>query len=326
MESSCLPASSISHWLREPYILTGYRPIGLSALSCVRSVFRTDNNEFMNFWTHFLPFLLWLYWLSGSFSDIIGDTRYFPILCYYLGGLSYTFLSSFAHLFNAISLKFRHFCFFMDYSGIALYEMGGIILSYYVYRPLNRPAFQYEHTYLGIGALITMSVVPVTCLSRFYWRRYRYLIRSIAYTQPFLWANGVLYILYLFPDGSEQFIYKQIYSHFAIVVLSILLFFFFASKIPEKFAPGRFDTIGSSHQWAHVCSATVTTIHLSIIRGDIDNRWHELSKQEIQPKMLTTLGLLLFSALWMIGISLFIFVFVYKDKLVENDQHNNKEK
>ena len=325
MDIRSLPASSISHWLREPYILTGYRPIGLTPVSCIRSVFRTDNNEFMNFWTHFLPFLIWLYWLTGTYSDITSDRRYLPILCYWLGGLFYTFMSSFAHLFNAISYKVRHLCFFLDYSGIALYEMGGIILSYYCYRPLNRPTFQYEYTYLGLGALITMSVVPITCLSRFYWRRYRFVIRSVAYMQPFLWSNVLIYILYLFPDGSELFIYKQLNTHFIILGLSILLVFFFASKFPERLAPGQFDRIGSSHQWAHSCSAAVTTIHLRMIKSDIDTRWPELSKQEIQPKMLTTLGLLLFCAFWMLGISLFIFGFVYKGKLVEADRHIDKE-
>ena len=320
-----LPASSISDWLREPYILTGYRPIGLSPVSCIKSVFRTNNNEFMNFWTHFLPFLLWLYWLFGSFNDITRDAMYLPILCYWIGGLFYTFMSSFAHLFNSISYKFRHLCFFLDYSGIALYEMGGIIASFYYYRPLNRPTFQWEYTYLGLGALITMSVVPITCISRFYWRKHRFIIRGLAYTQPFLWSNSLIYILYLFPDGSELFLYNQLYSHFSIVLLSFLILFFFASKIPERLLPGYFDIFGSSHQLAHACSALVTTLHLILMKNDIRARWPDLSKQEIQPKIGTTLGLMFFCGFWMIGISLFIFIFVYKGKLVEKDQINKEE-
>ncbi|KAI6654965.1 hypothetical protein LOD99_2843 [Oopsacas minuta] len=319
-----LSANSVSHWLREPYILSGYRRIGLSPVSCVKTMFRSDNNEVVNFWTHFVPFMVWAYWLWDSYRDIT-DTRYLPLVCYWVGSLLYTFLSSFAHLFNAISYKFRHFCFFMDYSGIALYEMGGIIASFYYYRPLNRPTFQFEYTYLGLGALLTMSVVPITCLSRFYWRRYRFIIRSLAYMQPFLWSNTLIYVLYLFPDGSETFIYKQLYSHFAIVVFSILLVFVFASKLPERLSPGSFDIIGGSHQWAHVFSTAVTTLHLRLMKTDIDNRWPELMIQSVKPTFLTTAWLLGFCTFWMVGISSCIFVYVYKGILVEEDNNNKEE-
>ena len=320
-----LPVSQVSDWLREPYILSGYRPIGLSPVSCLKSILRWDNNEVVNFWTHFLPLVVWLYWLVISYSDLSADARYLPLLCYWFGGLSYTFFSSFAHLFNSISYKVRHLCFFMDYTGIALYEMGGNIASFYYYRPLNRPAFQYEYTYLGIGALLTVGVIPVTCLSRFYWRENRFIIRSLAYLQPFLWSNSIIYILYLFPDGSEQFVHKNLSAHFAVLGFSILLIFFFSSKVPERFAAGKFDIIGSSHQWAHVCSATVTTIHLWLMRSDVDNRWHDLRTQSVQPTFLTTVWLLGLCGLLMVTISFCIFYFVYKGVIVEED-NKKKEK
>ena len=320
-----LPQSVVSPLLREPFILSGYRPIGLSPVSCVKSILRWDNNEVINFWTHFLPFVLWGYWLIMSYRDLSVDARYLPLLCYWFGGLTYTFFSSFAHLFNAVSYKLRHLCFFMDYTGIALNFMGVIITSFYYYRPLNRPTFQYEYAYLGIGALLTVGVIPVTCLSRFYWRENRFIIRSLAYIPPFIWSNSLIHIHYLFPDGSEQFIFKHLHFHITVFVLSVLLMFFFSSKVPERFAPGRFDIIGSSHQWAHVCSAIISTIHLWLLRVDVDNRWCELSTQSVQPTFLTTVWLLGLCAVLMVTISLCIFYFVYRGDIVEED-NINKEK
>ena len=320
-----LPHSAVSPLLREPYILSGYRPVGLSPVSCVRSILRWDNNEVVNFWTHFLPLVLWVYWLILSYKELSSDTRYLPLLCYWFGGIACVFFSSFAHLFNAISYKFRHFCFFMDYTGIALYEMGANIAIFYYYRPLNRPAFQYEYPFLGIAAILTVGAVPITCLSRFYWRKNRFIIRSLAHMQPFLWANFLIWVLYLFPDGSEKFIYEHLNNHFVAFGMSVLLLFFFSSKIPERFAPGKFDIIGGSHQWSHVCSATTATIHLWVIKIDVDNRWPDLSTQSVQPTFLTTIWLLGLCAFLMVTISSSIFYFVYKGVIVEED-NVNKEK
>ena len=318
MELKVLPVGSVSEAVREPFILSGYRPVGLTVLSCVKSIFRTDTNEFANFWTHFVPFLIFLFWLLRCGVDF-GDEFHLPLLCFWASSLCYTFLSCFAHLFNAISYKFRHFCFFLDYSGIALHEMGGIIASFYYYRPLNRTLFQHEYAYLCLGGLITLSIVPVTCLSRFYWRKSRFLIRGLAYLPSFLWANSHIYINYLFPDGSHAFVFKQLYLHIATIVFSLLLFFFFASKVPERFAPGKFDLIGGSHQLAHISAVSVTTTQLYGMLNDIVTRRSDLLMQEIRPTFYTTVGLFVFSIFWMFGTSLFMFMLVYKDRLVDEN-------
>ena len=307
------PKMKIFREMREPYILSGYRPIGV--VSCLKSVLRCDNNEFFNFWTHFIPSLVWTFWLIHYKSHLFVVPMYMPLACTWLGGIAYTFLSSFAHLFNSVSRTGAHLCFFIDYAGIALYETGSIISAYYYYRPLEYDIFQHEYIYLGVTAVLTLSVVPINCLSRFFWLKYRYIIRSVAYIQPFIWGYFPVVCLYLYPDGSQAFLYKHLYIHICLLFLGLLLFMFFACKVPERFSPGKFDLFGNSHQFTHICGVTITTIQFWVVESDLENRWTDLSKMEIQPNFNKTIGLMFVCFVLMIGKCLFMFVLVYTGKL-----------
>ena len=225
-EESDTHPNEIINAVTDPFILSGYRPVGTSLIFCVKSAFKI-NNEFINFWSHFIPSLLWAYWLLTNKIHVFLTQKYMPLLCIWLGGISYTFFSSFAHLFNSFSDKSRHFCFFVDYTGIALYEMGNIIAGYYYYRPLHTSFFQYEYTYIAISAVVTLSVVPISCLSRFFWLKQRYLIRSIAFSQPLIWGYIPIVYLYLYPDGSGVFLYRNSRMHFMVAILTLLLFVLF---------------------------------------------------------------------------------------------------
>ena len=324
MDLRVLPVDSVPRTFREPFIQSGYRPIGIKILSCVKSAFKSDHNEFLNFWTHFLPAIIWLSYLLQNKIDYFIQPKYMPIVCCWLGGIFYTFLSSFAHLFNVISHNFTHLCFFLDYTGIALYEMGSIIASYYYYRPLHLPIFKYELTYLTIAVLFTLLAVLINCLSRFYLLRYCYIVRSLSYFLPIVWGYIPTITLFLYPDESHEFLFRHINVHFSIVFLTLLLLFFFASKVPERFSPGKFDLIGNSHQCAHICAVAITTLQFWIMETDMENRWAHLSHQEIQPNFNKTIGLFILCSAGMIGISLFVSVFVYTGRL--ETENTSKQK
>jgi predicted membrane channel-forming protein YqfA (hemolysin III family) len=83
---------------RESFILTGYRKPNSSIKSCLSSLFYLDNNEIINFWTHFLPFLFMAYKLFKlcSFYDLFNvhqdNLLIWPLFIYLVTVLFYLFM------------------------------------------------------------------------------------------------------------------------------------------------------------------------------------------------------------------------------------------
>lgn len=88
----------ISIEFRESFILTGYRKPNSSIKSCLKSLFYLDNNEIINFWTHFLPFLFITYKLIKlcSIYDIFNSDKdhsmIWPLFIYLLTVSFYLFM------------------------------------------------------------------------------------------------------------------------------------------------------------------------------------------------------------------------------------------
>ncbi|XP_061633670.1 membrane progestin receptor delta isoform X7 [Phyllopteryx taeniolatus] len=113
---------------REDGILTGYRHPQSSALDCVLSCFRL-NNETVNIWTHFLP--TWYFvWRLASLcrgTNFASDCYTWPLLAYMLLVCVYPLTSCAAHTFSAMSSEWRHICYFLDYGALSLYSLGTAI-------------------------------------------------------------------------------------------------------------------------------------------------------------------------------------------------------
>jgi predicted membrane channel-forming protein YqfA (hemolysin III family) len=115
---------------REPYILTGYRRPSSSISACLRSLFYMNNNESVNFWTHFLPFVYTFYQLvkiSVNYNSIYNDDFVWPLFIYLFTSSFYLLVSSMAHALNCMSPIARHLLFIMDYLSISMYGMGSSI-------------------------------------------------------------------------------------------------------------------------------------------------------------------------------------------------------
>ena len=132
--SSCLSVDQVSYEFREPYITTGYRCPNSSALKCIRSLLNFDNNEVLNFWTHFLPFLFVCYQLVRfcQVYDVRRDEFVWPLFIYLCTIGFYLSMSAAAHAFNCMSPIARHLCFSIDYMSISIYGLGSAI-SYKAY-------------------------------------------------------------------------------------------------------------------------------------------------------------------------------------------------
>ncbi|XP_078212104.1 membrane progestin receptor delta isoform X1 [Callithrix jacchus] len=74
-------------------------------------------------------------------------------------------------------------------------------------------------------------------------------------------------------------------SHGYHLFCALLTGFLFASHLPERLAPGRFDYIGHSHQLFHICAVLGTHFQLEAVLADMGSRRAWLATQE------ATLGL-----------------------------------
>lgn len=134
VNSSCFRFHEVPYEFREVFITTGYRYPNSSFSCCIRSLFKFNNNEMLNFWTHFIPFLFVLIQLFKFYMiyDVNTDTYTWPLFIYLCTVGFYLSMSAAAHAFNCMSPIARHLCFIVDYMSISIYGLGSAI-SYKAY-------------------------------------------------------------------------------------------------------------------------------------------------------------------------------------------------
>jgi adiponectin receptor len=241
------------------------------------------HNEVVNFWTHFIPLLVWLVWLlylAFSWEDFFQPFHY-PMLCFWAGACSYALFSSTAHLFSCKSFMVRTVCFILDYLGIALYALGGGISALFYMNPTVSPFFSYKVQILCIEVGLAVMATLVGGLTRFFWRDYRFFIRAGMYfplyiccVTPYLYRVTVCWLRGT--DCVPQTTFWQLLAMF----LTGVLVFFFVTKIPERYMPGKFDYLFQSHQLFHVSAACSTSVQMYFIPMEIRLRRSALSTVE----------------------------------------------
>ena len=267
---------------REPFILTGYRRPGTTYSQCLQYAL-VLHNEVGNFWTHFIPLLIWLVWLLYlvlTWEDFFQPFQY-PLLCFWAGACSYALFSSIAHLFSCKSFMVRTLCFILDYLGIAMYALGGSISALFYMNPTVSPCFKYRVPILGIKVCLAVAATLIGGLSRFFWKDYRFAIRAGAYIPLYLsCVCPYFYRISLCWLKGTDCVPQTTFWHFLTMFLTFLLVFFFVTKIPERFMPGRFDYMFQSHQLFHVSAALSTCMQMHFIPMEIRSRSAALSAVE----------------------------------------------
>lgn len=291
-DQQLLSWDEIEEVYREPFILSGYRPSGLSWLQCVKHAF-VLHNDVGNFWTHFMLLPVWVVWLvslARSREDFFQAYNY-PMLCFWAGACSYALFSSLAHLFSCKSFLVRTVCFILDYMGIAMYALGSDIASLFYLNPASSQIYRYRNIVLFVEVAVATFAIFLCGLSRFYWRDLRFVIRAFAYAVPYCFA----FIPYL-----HRLIVCEIYGtdcvpetfmwHMLSVVFANLLTFFFVTKVPERFFPGKFDRFFQSHQLFHLSAAGLTSVQMCFLPMEVRLRKDLLSEVEgAMPTWQTTL-------------------------------------
>ncbi|XP_065901488.1 membrane progestin receptor gamma-like [Dysidea avara] len=276
-----LVKSEVPDLFVEPYITSAYRKPFCGPLQCIKYAF-TLHNDVGNFWTHFLTLVIWITWLLFVMQDYdLSSDYYGPLLWCWIGCCSYAFFSSFAHMFSPLSEVMYHVCFMLDYTGISMYMYGGGVAYYYYERPLTLTFYSWEGVNIGLQVMVTMMALVFSCLSRFFWRRYRYTIRAMSFAPPFF-INITPVILRWFECQGEECVLSSLPYHAYATLFTFLTVLPFVTKMPERLAPGKFDIFFQSHQLFHVSAAITTTSQMKLLLLDSRGRQEILTKNAQQ--------------------------------------------
>ncbi|KAJ6104720.1 hypothetical protein N7523_011040 [Penicillium sp. IBT 18751x] len=237
-------------WRVNPHILKGYR-FTESKVECVHSVF-AFSNEMVNIWSHVIGLVIvlaiafYFYPLHTNFhlsskADIMIAAVFFFAACKCL------VCSTLWHTMNSIAsqpLMERFAC--VDYTGISLLVAASIVTTEYTAfycEPVSRWTYILLTMSLGIGGII-LPWHPTFNRHDMAWARVAFFVTlaltgfaplaQLSYTRSFEWC------LYFY----------------APVMKSIMVYFVgacvYASKVPERWAPGLFDYFGGSHNIWHL--------------------------------------------------------------------------
>ncbi|XP_036778411.1 membrane progestin receptor delta isoform X5 [Manis pentadactyla] len=225
----------------EDGIMSGYRRPTSSALDCVLSSFQMTN-ETVNIWTHFLP------------------------TC-------------------SMSPRARHICYFLDYGALSLYSLG----CAFPYAAYSMPASwlhgRLHQLFVPAAALNSFLCTGLACYSRFPELEspgLSKILRTAAFAYPFLFDNLPLFYRLGLCWGRSHNCGQEALStnHGYHLLCALLTGFLFASHLPERLAPGRFDYIGHSHQLFHICAVLGTHFQLEAVLADMGSRRAWLAMQE----------------------------------------------
>ena len=319
-----LHRNDIHPQFRIPFINTGYRKPNMKAIECFHSAFILTCNETINFWSHFIAFVLFIMKFQVLFTThhSLYDAEIWPLLSASLGVCGFCFASSSAHMFNSMSLSAQHSCFFMDYAAIGVYSVAVGQAFFFYSRPILPDVciFKSELLFTVVSSLTSIITTVLCCASRHRWLNHKYIIRTSSFVAPFLVnASPYLYRMLYCSDDVNSI------SHDSLRVFGIHCFFYIASalinmlRVPERVFPGKFDLFGHSHHFLHIFTAIGASYQFDSIHLDMIARQEKLRNHSIQANFMNTIFPLGLSFITNFGIALIFGMNAYK---IEKEKKN----
>ncbi|CAJ1077210.1 membrane progestin receptor beta-like [Xyrichtys novacula] len=272
--SPTVAASQVPGLFREPYILSGYRPVHQDWRCYFLSLFQR-HNESLNVWTHLLaaPVLLIRWWANVGSLGYSFDAASLPLSVFLASSFTYLFFSVAAHLLQSHSEHAHYLFFFLDYVGVAVYQYG-CSLGHYFYTSESawRDSF--------VGALFLPGALffgwfscAGCCFAKYRYRRPYPLGRKICQVIP----TALAYLLDISPVVhrlvTASWTQEPSLPFHALQIASFLLSaLFFSCPIPERFFPGRCDFVGQGHQIFHLFLSLCTVFQLEALFQDYARR------------------------------------------------------
>ena len=303
-----LRSEEVPAQFREMFICSGYRKPYGSALDCLKSVF-LPLNETVNVWTHFVPFLLFLVRFAFVFWKYrLTEAYVYPLLSFALGICGFLLMSSGAHLFNCMSPRVRHICFFFDYAAISVYSLGAGQAFYFYTRSWKSDSYLFSSPgpFLAISCLVSVVSTYTCCASRHRWPKMKYVIRTFCFVVAFFF-NSFPYVHRYFVDPTpllqtqqELLAWSYFKRHSYFYLISALANM---SRMPERLIPRVFDIVGHSHHFLHVFTALGAADQFTAIHIQMESRRSDLENFPVAT-FANSLGLMVLICLINIGIVL----------------------
>ncbi|XP_022789570.1 membrane progestin receptor gamma-B-like [Stylophora pistillata] len=250
----------------QPYIISSYRKCDSSAWYCFKSLFQATN-ETINIWSHLLAFAVFALRFASVFTKhkSLEDTFVYPLICFAFGICVMLAMSVGAHLFNCMSIKACHVCFFFDYAAISIYTFTAGQVFYFYSRPLNTNwmIFNIPALFLGISAAISFTSTWACCYSFCSRSRFDAALKAGTYISSWLF-NTSPYLTMLSLCSTTLTC-----RHCLFYAGGTLAYVF---RVPERLMIGVFDVVGHSHHFLHILCAIGAADEFSAVELDMLQR------------------------------------------------------
>ncbi|XP_014551251.1 hypothetical protein COCVIDRAFT_61772, partial [Bipolaris victoriae FI3] len=247
------------HWQQDnEFILTKHRRATFSYQRSLRSVFQI-HNETVNIWSHILGTAGFLYAMGALDLYMRELDRHakdeLAVLIYFISVIACFFFSFVYHIFLDHSQSARTWTSRFDYLGIVVPLWGTTIAStHFGFRcePDLCKTYSVFATGAGLACAVTTLHPSFTGTASKGFRTVTYLLLGLSSFLP------IIHGLHLF--GWQQMEQRMSLSYYlALGLCHGTGAVTYASRVPEKWYPKRYDLVGSSHQIMHVlvvCGAT----------------------------------------------------------------------
>lgn len=256
----------LPEWLRDNDFLSHHhRPPMPSFRSCFKSIFKI-HSETGNIWTHLIGFVAFICVMFYMFLRPISTSYPFPngwqeklvfgaffagaILCL---GFSWVFHTVYCHSIKVSKVFSR-----LDYSGIALLIMGSFVPPlYYGFYCSRTLQIAYMSVICSLGIICTI----VSLWSKFNTPKYRVLRAGLFLT---FGCSGVVPAIHFIVAYGVTLAHRQAAIGWMglMGVLYILGAIMYATRVPERWFPGKCDIWFQSHQIFHVLVVAAAFVHL----------------------------------------------------------------
>eukprot|EP01029_Cantina_marsupialis_P028742 TRINITY_DN777952_c0_g1_i1.p1 TRINITY_DN777952_c0_g1~~TRINITY_DN777952_c0_g1_i1.p1 ORF type:complete len:419 (-),score=70.25 TRINITY_DN777952_c0_g1_i1:406-1662(-) len=193
--------------------------------------------------------------------DQVVEVGMWPAIIFLSSATICLLFSSTFHLMNVVSEVANNMLAKMDYAGIALLICGSTVpmITWLFY--CNQG---YIYFYLGVNVFFCIVSLVASFLPVFQTPKFRP-IRAACYVASGLFAGIPMFhsaFLLGLDDESISLVFSKVVGMGAFYIGGAALY---ALRIPERFAPGRFDYFFSSHQIFHVAVVLAALLHYSTV-------------------------------------------------------------